>query len=97
MPRDSRDAPLDVPISNATDIQKHEITSYLDPIAIGDQEEGTKKANRQLRSLKACFNWGWQEGLLGKGAENPCRGIPDYTEERYEPRIPPMNIRRWCT
>ena len=72
-----------------TDIQKHDITSYLDPIAIQDQEEGTKKANRQLRNLKACFNWGWQEGLLGKGADNPCRGIPDYTEERYEPRIPP--------
>ena len=72
-----------------TKIVKHDITSYLDPIAIEDHENHTKKANRHLRHLKACFNWGLKEGLLGKGAENPCRWIPDYTEERYEPRIPP--------
>lgn len=49
------------------------------------QEQGAKAANRDLRELKAVYNWGIARNLF---QTNPFRPIEPFAEEQFVRRIP---------
>ena len=71
----------DVPVVIITTKQ---ISDYLNNRAAKD---GSKAANRDLRDLKALYNWGLRQEIIE--GKNPCNPIEKYPEEPYRPYIPP--------
>lgn len=71
----------DQPIAN---IITKQITDYLNNRA---SHRGKKVANRDLRDLKALFNWGIEQDIIG--FKNPCKRIEKFPEDPYVPYIPP--------
>ncbi len=50
-------------------------------------KDGVKAANRDLRDLKALYNWGLRQEVIA--GRNPCNPIEKYPEEPYRPYVPP--------
>ncbi len=65
-------------------LTKHTIKAYLRNRMMND---GNKCANRDLKELKALFNWGVKEEMLYK---NPCINIESYNEEAEPRYVPPV-------
>jgi len=66
-------------------ITKQQINEYLTKRALQD---GNKASNRDLKDLKALFNWGINQDKIDM--KNPCKNIPALPEEppeRYTPSI----------
>ena len=70
----------DVPVAITT----KQISDYLNVRASRD---GAKTANRDLRDLKALYNWGLRQEVIE--GRNPCNPIQKYPEEPYRPYVPP--------
>jgi integrase len=70
----------DVPVAIITTKQ---ISDYLNVRAAKD---GAKTANRDLRDLKALYNWGLRQEVIE--GRNPCNPIEKYPEEPYRPYVP---------
>jgi integrase len=70
----------DVPVAIITTKQ---ISDYLNTRAV---EDGSKTANRDLRDLKALYNWGLRQEVIE--GRNPCNPIEKYPEEPYRPYVP---------
>ena len=71
----------DVPVVIITTKQ---ISDYLNARTVTD---GGKAANRDLRDLKALYNWGLRQEIIE--GRNPCNAIQKYPEEPYRPYVPP--------
>ncbi len=71
----------DVPVAIITTKQ---ISDYLNVRAA---RNGAKTANRDLRDLKALYNWGLRQEVIE--GRNPCDPIEKYPEEPYRPYVPP--------
>lgn len=64
-------------------ITRKMVSAYLDEIATA----GSSKANKQLRLVRALFNFGLQENLV---AENPAAGIRPYPAQGSKRYVPPI-------
>jgi integrase len=64
-------------------ITKQHITAYLQARR---ERDGNKAANRDLRDLKALYNWAINHDYL---VNNPCKGIERYPEDSAPPYVPP--------
>ena len=71
--------------TSADTISTREIGDYLNHRAALD---GAKAANRDLRDLKALYNWGLRQEIID--CKNPCNPIHRYPEEPYRPYVPPQ-------
>lgn len=70
--------------SAATSVTTRQISEFLNARAARD---GNKAANRDLRDLKALYNWGIDREIFD--VRNPCKKIPKFPEEPYIPYVPP--------
>jgi len=68
----------------AREVTTKQITDYLKNRVTKD---GKKIANRDLREIKALYNWGINQEILE--VKNPCRKIDDFAEDPYVPYVPP--------
>jgi len=68
----------------ADTISTKQIADYLNHKAAKD---GNKVSNRDLREIKALYNWGIRHELID--CKNPCNLIERLPEEPYHPYIPP--------
>ncbi|MFH2065655.1 MAG: tyrosine-type recombinase/integrase [Pseudomonadota bacterium] len=64
----------------------HIITAYLMTRLM---DKGAKCANRDLRELKAIFNWALKRDYVNH--KNPCDVIEKWPEEKYTPYVPPID------
>jgi integrase len=67
----------------ADQIDKATIKDYL---KVRAQLSGNCAANRDKKDLKALFSWADNEDIMF--FRNPCRRIPDFPEDQYEPYVP---------
>lgn len=65
-------------------VSRRDISEYLNRRA---SRSGKKAANRDLRELKALFNWAIRTEVIA--IRNPCNLIQKYPEEPYRPYVPP--------
>lgn len=66
------------------EITTKQIADYLKNRAL---KEGNKAANRDLKEIKALYNWGLKQEILD--IKNPCNKIDDFPEAPYIPYVPP--------
>ena len=66
------------------EITTKQITDYLNYRA---SKDGGKSANRDLREIKALFNWGIDQEIID--IRNPCRKMENFPEDPYIPYVPP--------
>jgi len=64
-------------------ITRKMVNTYLDKVA----ETSKSKANKQIRLIRALFNFGLKENLV---AENPVDGIKPYPAQRSRRYVPPV-------
>ena len=67
----------------AASIMARHISEYLN---IRASENGNKAANRDLRDIKALYNWAIRQEVIE--CKNPCRSIEKYPEEPYKHKVP---------
>ena len=67
------------------EVTTKQIADYLRDRSV---QGGNKAANRDLRDIKAMYNWGIKQEIID--IKNPCRKIENFPEDLYIPYVPPQ-------
>jgi len=65
------------------EIYSKQINDYL---RLRAQKDGNKAANRDLKEIKALYNWALRQDIIDM--KNPCNPIDKYPEDPYHPYVP---------